>query len=410
MDEIVIATGNPHKVEEISAIFSELGPRGVRLRSLKEFDPIPEPAETGTTFEANATIKARWYADRTGCACLADDSGLEVEALGGRPGVISSHYGTDGRETGLTREQRDHANNLRLLRELEGVEPARRAARFVCVMVVAWPTLALAPGAWGVPPHEATQPRLSGSRLSRIERPDATYFITWRLREGTLDPAERRIVLDACLHWHGERAWLHAGVVMPDRVHILLRPIVDAPGASPSELVHSIKSFTAREINTRRGTRGSLWQDDYFEQAYSLGVPNEVVAYLEEHPRNAGLVAPHEHYPFAWREIGHGRLVVAGEDRGVAGGTRGAGRPTLRVIHGTLSARGEMSGRIGEAPSVPRGDHGFGYDPLFLVAPDFLCTGAELSPTEKNAISHRAHAARAMARLLDGAPDPLSPP
>lgn len=133
---IVIATGNPHKVDELRAIF-----RGsFDLCGLGDLPgPLAEPQETGSTFEANATIKALSYAAQTGRLCLADDSGLEIDALGGRPGVISSHYCTDGRETGMSRAERDAANNARVLREMSEVPEGRRAARFVCVMALAGP-------------------------------------------------------------------------------------------------------------------------------------------------------------------------------------------------------------------------------------------------------------------------------
>lgn len=137
MDPIVIATGNPHKVEELRAIFAREGVQVIGLKDLPGPEQFAEPAEPGETFEANATIKALSYARQTGRVCLADDSGLEVDALGGAPGVISSHYATDGRETGAGRGERDQANNERLLRELGGVPPARRTARFVCVMCLA---------------------------------------------------------------------------------------------------------------------------------------------------------------------------------------------------------------------------------------------------------------------------------
>jgi XTP/dITP diphosphohydrolase len=118
------------------ALFADL--QGVRLLSLHDIGvPTREPAETGATFEENATIKALSYAEQTGMLCLADDSGLEIDALGGRPGVISSHYCTDGREAGMSRPERDSANNARVLRELEGVPEHERTARFVCVMVLA---------------------------------------------------------------------------------------------------------------------------------------------------------------------------------------------------------------------------------------------------------------------------------
>lgn len=136
--EVVLATSNPHKVEEMRAILGERLP-GLRLLGLKDVVGIElqEPEETGSTFEANATIKATSYACQTGRLCLADDSGLEIDALNGRPGVISSHYCTDGREEGMTRTQRDAANNERVLRELNALPPEKRSARFVCVMVLA---------------------------------------------------------------------------------------------------------------------------------------------------------------------------------------------------------------------------------------------------------------------------------
>ncbi|MGD9690729.1 MAG: non-canonical purine NTP pyrophosphatase [Phycisphaerales bacterium] len=140
---LVLATSNPHKVTELRAILAAAVPS---LDLLALDDPrlasrgsLTEPAETGHTFLDNATIKALSYAVQTGLPCLADDSGLEVDALGGAPGVISSHYATDGRETGLSRQQRDDDNRRRVLRELDAVPLERRTARFVCVMALAAP-------------------------------------------------------------------------------------------------------------------------------------------------------------------------------------------------------------------------------------------------------------------------------
>lgn len=136
---IVLATSNPHKVEELRILLRSLPIRAIGLHELTPKSPLVEPQETGATFEANATIKALSYANQTGLACLADDSGLEVDALDGRPGVISSHYCTDGRDVGMTREHRDHANNERLMRDMSGVPYTARTARFVCVMAVGLP-------------------------------------------------------------------------------------------------------------------------------------------------------------------------------------------------------------------------------------------------------------------------------
>ncbi len=147
-----------HKVEELRAIMGPLGVRIVGLKELPGWEGFTEPAETGDTFEENATIKALGYAAQTGRVCLADDSGLEIDALGGRPGVISSHYCTNGEEMGMSRAQRDAANNARVMKEMEGVPEGRRGARFVCVMVVAKAGKVLAvsrgtfEGVIGVPP------------------------------------------------------------------------------------------------------------------------------------------------------------------------------------------------------------------------------------------------------------------
>lgn len=140
MTDIVLATSNPHKVDEMNAIFAELMPAAIRFVTLREAAAgrsLIEPAETGTTFEANAIIKALSYAEQTGMLCLADDSGIEIDALGGRPGVISSHYCTNGVEIGMSREERDAANNAKVLHDLRDVPDAQRAARFVCVMTLA---------------------------------------------------------------------------------------------------------------------------------------------------------------------------------------------------------------------------------------------------------------------------------
>ena len=131
---MIFATSNPHKVEEARAI---LAPLGIELKSLADLGcSLPEPEEDGATFEDNARLKARYYAQQLGALCLAEDSGLEVDALGGAPGVHSARYaGVDGR-----REARDRANNERLLRELSGLPAERRSARFVCTLAVADPS------------------------------------------------------------------------------------------------------------------------------------------------------------------------------------------------------------------------------------------------------------------------------
>ena len=126
--QLLFATSNPHKVEEVAAILAPMGIDVVGFGAMES--KIPEPVEDGATFQANARIKAVYYAKALGRMCLADDSGLEVDALGSAPGVHSARYaGVDGQ-----RAQRDGANNEKLLAELQGVPAEKRTARFVCAM------------------------------------------------------------------------------------------------------------------------------------------------------------------------------------------------------------------------------------------------------------------------------------
>lgn len=121
---VVIATNNAHKVEEIE---TALDFEGWEFKSLKDAGLVSDPDETGSTFLANARIKARAAHDIAGTAVLADDSGLIVDALDGAPGVFSSRYsGIDGD---------DRANNVKLLQELGAVPYEQRTARFATVLV-----------------------------------------------------------------------------------------------------------------------------------------------------------------------------------------------------------------------------------------------------------------------------------
>lgn len=129
--EVLFATSNLHKVDEVKTILS---PLGITVRSLSDMTRAPaEPEEDGLTFEDNARLKARYYARELGMTCVAEDSGIEVDALGGAPGVYSARYaGAAG-----TRGERDRANNQKLLGALVQVPVGQRQARFVCVASVA---------------------------------------------------------------------------------------------------------------------------------------------------------------------------------------------------------------------------------------------------------------------------------
>ena len=118
--KIVFATNNAHKLSEVKAVLGE----GFELVTLREVGITEEIPETGATLEENASQKARYVYDRTGLDCFADDTGLEVEALDGRPGVRSARYAGEGHDF--------KANNRKLIAELEGKE--NRRARFRTVI------------------------------------------------------------------------------------------------------------------------------------------------------------------------------------------------------------------------------------------------------------------------------------
>lgn len=126
--KLVIASHNPGKIREIAAL---LGPYGIEPISAASLD-LPEPEETGTTFIANAELKALLAADLSGRPALADDSGLCVEALGGEPGIFSARWAGKSKDFGMAM-QLVHDN-------LEKLGPETgRDAHFICALAVAWP-------------------------------------------------------------------------------------------------------------------------------------------------------------------------------------------------------------------------------------------------------------------------------
>ncbi len=271
--KILVASSNPHKIEEIREIFDAMSGQfaaqdaqarskaddndeqpapvpEIKLYSLEDLDfGIPEPIEDGETFEANAVKKARHYSTASRMLCLADDSGLEVDALGGAPGVYSARYsGLEG-----SREVVDPANNQKLIDELSDVPAELRTARFVCAMALVTP-----------------------------------------------DPETR--ILD---------------------------------------MLETESQQTRRERANPKIHRSAHVDD--------ITQVDEVLA--------------------------------------IARGT----------IEGRILLPEEMADPT--QPWLGRGANGFGYDPLFLV-PEKGCTSAELSPADKNAISHRGNASRIMWRTI----------
>lgn len=128
MKPIVVASTNAHKIKEIAAI---LKPYGWDVKSLLDFPNIPDVRETGSTFEENALLKATTIAKILNQSVLADDSGIEVDALNGMPGVLSARWAGS--------QKNDAANLNLLLSQLEDVPTERRTARYVCVAAYADP-------------------------------------------------------------------------------------------------------------------------------------------------------------------------------------------------------------------------------------------------------------------------------
>lgn len=130
MQKVIFATSNQGKVREIKAIIEETG-ADVEVLSLKEAGITTEIIEDGTTFEENALIKARTICKETGLLTLADDSGLEVDYLGGEPGIYSARY--------LGEDTPHSIKNPSIIKRLEGVPDEERTARFVCACAAVFP-------------------------------------------------------------------------------------------------------------------------------------------------------------------------------------------------------------------------------------------------------------------------------
>lgn len=127
--QLLIASKNIGKIREFKQLLADLP---INLHSASEFESIPEPEETGETFAANAILKARYYAEKTGLISLADDSGLAVDALNGAPGVFSARYaGADATNA----ERID-----KLLNELKKTTVEKRSARFICAIAISTQT------------------------------------------------------------------------------------------------------------------------------------------------------------------------------------------------------------------------------------------------------------------------------
>ena len=157
---LLVATRSAHKLRELREL---LGPLGAQLVSLDDAGIPGDAIEDGETFEANAAKKARFFAARSGLPTLADDSGIEVEALGGGPGVRTRRYAGE--------DATDEENNVKLLRELAGLPPERRSARYRCALALALPEAA---GPRGGIPVRFSRGTLTG-RIAVVPRGDGGF-------------------------------------------------------------------------------------------------------------------------------------------------------------------------------------------------------------------------------------------
>ena len=142
LKKIVLASGNAGKLKEFQALLHD---KGYQVHPQSDFD-VPEVPETGLTFVENAIIKARHACKITGLPAIADDSGIEVDALNGAPGIYSARYASTDQGNS------DEANNLKLLEALNDIPQAQRTARYQCVLVFMQhehdPTPIISQGSW----------------------------------------------------------------------------------------------------------------------------------------------------------------------------------------------------------------------------------------------------------------------
>jgi REP element-mobilizing transposase RayT len=162
------------------------------------------------------------------------------------------------------------------------------------------------PSGTGFQPVQAL--KYTKRNLPHWQIPGSVYFITWRCLTGNiLSPEERSVTLNAIRHWHGIKWVLYATVVMPDHVHALAQPLNQPTEGTfgLTEILHSIKRFSARKVNQARGVQGSLWQDERFDRIVrDEGEFLEKWNYIRNNPVKAGLTIIPEEYPWLYENDG----------------------------------------------------------------------------------------------------------
>lgn len=161
-------------------------------------------------------------------------------------------------------------------------------------------------GGIGVSPVQSF--KITVRTLPHWQQPGSVYFLTWRCKDGEiLSPEERTIALDSLHYWNGPKWTLYAAVIMSDHVHALVQPLPLPQGDGVydlAEIIHSVKSFSAHQINRRRGSRGSLWQDERYDRIMRDDAEFlEKWQYIMNNPIKQELAQRWEDYP--WLYIKH---------------------------------------------------------------------------------------------------------
>ncbi len=140
--------------------------------------------------------------------------------------------------------------------------------------------------------------------LPHWQQPGSIYFITWRLSgEEMLSSEERTTILQSLLHWDQVKWTVHAAVVMPNHIHIIAQPLTlsDGGAVNLSEIIRSVKTYSARTINAQRGVQGTFWQDERYDRI--LRDEAELLQkwqYLRQNPVERGLASNPEEYPWLY--------------------------------------------------------------------------------------------------------------
>lgn len=161
------------------------------------------------------------------------------------------------------------------------------------------------PGGTGVSPVHSF--KITVRNLPHWQMPGSVYFITWRCKDyQVLSPEERTTTLEAIKYWEGRKWTVYAAVVMPDHVHLLSKPLALHGGGfvDLAEIIHSIKSYTGHEISKKRGTTGSIWQDERFDRIVRDEAEFlEKWQYLRDNPVKNELAENPEDYPWLYENV-----------------------------------------------------------------------------------------------------------